>query len=264
MPLSSEGTSALALLGLGALIAQYVVRRAQSFASVRPSRNTAHLFAQILMYACTTTYIEMGACIPSKLGGFSGAKLGWRTGVCTTEEIVWCEANGGQHPDCATAYCRAEEIRLSLDNGKLGDYNGEPVYPCPELDRLQQFVDDMAARDHGNHRYACVPRGDKRARTVKRAAQRGACGRAVPILTVALLLGWTQAILLPAAVRCLTGGRRGRILHQQISGLRTLSLWDVGARRVLRGAWCPRGITHAHSVREVPSQLYTWTWTWHA
>ena len=30
MPLSSEGTSALALLGLGALIAQYVVRRAQS------------------------------------------------------------------------------------------------------------------------------------------------------------------------------------------------------------------------------------------
>mgnify|MGYP006139175429 CR=1 FL=1 len=114
------------------------------------------------MYACTTTYIEMGACIPSKLGGFSGAKLGWRTGVCTTEEIVWCEANGHQHPDCATAYCRAEEIRLSLDNGKLSDYDGVPVYPCSELDRLQQFVDDMEARDSGNHRYACVPRGDKR------------------------------------------------------------------------------------------------------
>lgn len=114
------------------------------------------------MYACTTTYIEMGACIPSTLGGFKGAKLGWRTGVCTTEEIVWCEARRGQHPDCATAYCRAEEIRLSLDSDKLDDYDGTPVYPCPELDRLQQFVDDMSARDSDDHRYACVPRGDKR------------------------------------------------------------------------------------------------------
>lgn len=49
---------------------------------------------------------------------------GWWPGLCLTEEQLWCRANHNQHIDCATADCRAEEIRLTR---WARDQQGAPI-----------------------------------------------------------------------------------------------------------------------------------------
>ena len=100
---------------------------------------------------------------------YERASDAWSVGVCLTEELVWCDAHANAHPDCATAACRAEEVRLALrylqGKGGGGGYDGKPVYPCPELDQLREWADaayvnsDTEPRDR---QLPCVPPGDKR------------------------------------------------------------------------------------------------------
>ena len=120
-------------------------------------RRSAHASLQVLFYAVTTSHIAFHGCVPGELGGYSKASQAWEKKHCVTEEMVWCDAHPGEHPDCATASCRAEEIRMSL--GDVEDYGGEPVYPCPDLSRLQRWADRMRSL---SPEMACVPDGDKR------------------------------------------------------------------------------------------------------
>lgn len=107
----------------------------------------------------TTAHITFHGCVPGELGGYSSSRQAWDKLFCRTEELVWCDAHPAAHPDCATAGCRAEEVRLSLTS--LEDYDGTPGYPCPELTRLQLWV-DSTRRAQGKEGKACVPPGDKR------------------------------------------------------------------------------------------------------
>ena len=126
---------------------------------------TAKPRSQIIFYAITTANITMIGCTPSPLGGYANPTA-WQKGVCVTEEMVWCRAHPNEHPDCATAACRAEEVRLSLEaigeNGWKG-FDGVSVYGCPFVDQLQAWSDGLSSNgDRNDRRIACVPAGDKR------------------------------------------------------------------------------------------------------
>ena len=118
----------------------------------------------------TTPNLYMFGCVPFELGGYSWAQEAWRVGLCVTEETLWCDAHPKEHPDCATAGCRTEEIRLSLlFLGGRSVYEGVPLfYPCPERHRLQTWVERLHAvkfsevKTAREEHIACVPPGDKR------------------------------------------------------------------------------------------------------
>ena len=124
----------------------------------------------VLYVAATTAHVDMRACTPS---GYESAAHGWDAGVCLTDEQLWCRVNGRErHIDCATADCRAEEIRLSL--ARLGEpptrelvYTGcaDPAKALDFYDRVASVsvdVDEPWARTGACG--ACVPADDKRAR----------------------------------------------------------------------------------------------------
>jgi hypothetical protein len=86
---------------------------------------------------------------------FREAFRGWFTGICLTDEQLWCRVHGNQHPDCAQADCRAEEIRLTLYpiffetvkivNGDVERYGAMPdtsVYDRNNVcfDRIRQHI----------------------------------------------------------------------------------------------------------------------------
>jgi len=83
-----------------------------------------------------------------------------------TEEMVWCRAHPNGHPDCTTAACRAEEVKLSLeaiDDNAWKGFNGVSVYGCPFVDQLQAWSNTLSSDgDKNDRRVACVPAGDKR------------------------------------------------------------------------------------------------------
>ena len=84
----------LALGSLGAVLAQYIT----------------------LVLAMTTIYSQMPACAydwDAKQGEKKVEQDGWKKGRCLTSEQVWCRAHPGHHPNCPTADCRAEEIRIA-------------------------------------------------------------------------------------------------------------------------------------------------------
>ena len=120
--------------------------------------------SQIIFYAITTANITMIGCTPEPLGGYA-KPTAWRKRVCVTEEMVWCGAHPNGHPDCATAACRAEEVRLSLEaiNDDWAGFDGVSVYGCPFVDKLQVWSDGLlSVVDKDDRRIACVPPGDKR------------------------------------------------------------------------------------------------------
>lgn len=128
-----------------------------------------------LVYAAALTpHSRMPGCLPSV---HEYAYLGWYSGACRTEEQVWCERHGNLHADCATADCRAEEIRITLSlpikgadkppsralvyskNG--GCANTAPLWEL--LDRVHPSAAAGYSRGPGGTCGACVPADDKRA-----------------------------------------------------------------------------------------------------
>ena len=113
-------TALLLLLGGAALIAQY----------------------GLLLAAMCTPFVHMPACVPNPLGGYKDMYHGWDKGKCFTEEQLWCRAHPGKHPDCRTADCRAEEVRLSIPRSD-DPKRGERVYDgCPQED-VDRIYDHM-------------------------------------------------------------------------------------------------------------------------
>ena len=132
-----------------------------------PSRTrllTVQPRSQVLYYAIITANITMIGCTPSPLGGYK-QPTAWQKGVCVTEELVWCRAHPNAHPDCATAGCRAEEIRLSLEAIKeegWEGFDGDSVYGCPFVDQLHAWSERLANDTKDDRQITCVPAGDKR------------------------------------------------------------------------------------------------------
>ena len=92
----------------------------------------------LLYWAMVTPHILMPQCGPKEYGGVrrpSKPASAWDYGACVTEELVWCRFHGmDAHPNCDTAGCRAEEVRLSL----IHTYGSgawwqtiQPVYGAP-------------------------------------------------------------------------------------------------------------------------------------
>ena len=81
-----------------------------------------------LFSATFTIPTDSPLCKPSVYGF---AYRGWDAGVCLTEEQVWCRVHPGRRSACATADCRAEEIRLSVWRSRGDDWNPSrrPAYP---------------------------------------------------------------------------------------------------------------------------------------
>jgi hypothetical protein len=96
-------------------------------------------------------------CMPSHNGA---AWRGWNTGTCLTEEQVWCRANGNKHANCATADCRAEEIRMTLANERVAR---EPVYGTCAVNVYDHIVSMNSGRGQWNSCGVCVPSNDRRA-----------------------------------------------------------------------------------------------------
>lgn len=120
-----------------------------------------------LFLASSTLSTDSFACIPSLN---TQAYRGWETGVCLTEEQVWCRAHSKMHLNCPTADCRAEEIRLSLFRGsKLSRPSKTPVYTGCTTEQVEALWDHFEAMggvdkhwvNNGNCA-ACVPAGDPR------------------------------------------------------------------------------------------------------
>ena len=138
----------------------------------------------VLIYlGASTVYSNLPACEP----GFGGAGQGWDKGVCPTEEQVWCDANTGHHPDCATAACRAEEVRLSMS---AAGYRGSTVYKgCPDpatLDLLRAQMTLYQPLGPSGHRDVgpCVPTDDRRAHYLPVCNTRAAACRSLFYRTV--------------------------------------------------------------------------------
>ena len=131
---------------------------------------TLVLIEYIAVYtAATVSTTDIPACEKT----YDMAYQGWDAGVCITEEQLWCRVHGmDKHPECKTADCRAEEIRLSLKRDGVPDRT--PVYTKCEgkfEPMLYDFYDhllDMNSRAIGwagnGTCAACVPSSDKRAR----------------------------------------------------------------------------------------------------
>ena len=128
----------------------------------------------ILIYlAATSGHTRMTQCIPQEFGGYKEAYRGWDQGVCFTEEQLWCRVHPGKHPACATADCRAEEVRLSLpgrngyrnvnalvNDSKRSENMRQPVWSGCSAAQLQAIWNRFLA--NGVWQGACVPLGDKR------------------------------------------------------------------------------------------------------
>jgi hypothetical protein len=116
--------------------------------------SVALLIAQYwgVFYMSTLAYSDFEMCQPRN---FREAFRGWFTGICLTDEQLWCRVHGNQHPDCAQADCRAEEIRLTLYpiffetvkivNGDVERYGAMPdtsVYDRNNVcfDRIRQHI----------------------------------------------------------------------------------------------------------------------------
>jgi hypothetical protein len=119
--------------------------------------------------AASTLYSDSRGCVPSQ---YSGAWQAWQRGLCLTPEQVWCRAHGSKHINCATADCRAEEIRLSLfrSSGKQMLPSLTPMYSGCSADQVAELVAHMRAMNgspRGGHPWAscgaCVPETDARA-----------------------------------------------------------------------------------------------------
>uniref|UniRef100_A0A7S4C314 Uncharacterized protein n=1 Tax=Chrysotila carterae TaxID=13221 RepID=A0A7S4C314_CHRCT len=127
----------------------------------------------LLWVAATSAYVHFTACHHNQLGGVKGSWRAWDAGLCFTEEQLWCRANPDKHPDCKTADCRAEEVRLSL--------GGDPVLTtvftgCSQADTdrivfLRRTYGLNLTTDTPNDDFVddavCVPPGDKRSRNVQ-------------------------------------------------------------------------------------------------
>ena len=129
-----------------------------------------------LFTAMLTPHSRMVGCLRST---HTKAFAGWFSGVCRTEEQVWCASHGyDMHADCPTADCRAEEIRISLAISPKPESKGMPpptralVYAnCADAAPLWELLDrvhpNIAAlgrgRGVGGTCAACVPADDKRA-----------------------------------------------------------------------------------------------------
>jgi hypothetical protein len=114
-----------------------------------------------LFLASATVHSESLMCKRS----FTESWKGWGSGVCLTEEQVWCKAHPGRHADCSTADCRAEEIRLTLWRGAdAGGPSGSPVYPGCSATRVATIHEHINEMNHGSDRSCavCVPAGDRR------------------------------------------------------------------------------------------------------
>merc|ERR1711990_833579 len=64
-----------------------------------------------LSWIATEVHSDYELCKPREN---KNAWRGWQSGVCYTQEQLWCRKNGNRNVDCETAGCRAEEIRLTL------------------------------------------------------------------------------------------------------------------------------------------------------
>ena len=126
-----------------------------------------------LFYIATQPHSDFEMCQPRI---HAGAWHGWQSGLCYTEEQLWCRAHNNRHIDCGTADCRAEEIRLTLyalytssetaDGPKNVLPSRTPVYDTAGTCFYQVY-------DHINNiNYqppevrvlgTCVPPGDRRA-----------------------------------------------------------------------------------------------------
>ena len=122
----------------------------------------------VLWYATSDAFVHLSACTPEQLGGFKYAWRGWDSGVCLTEEQLWCRANGGKHSDCSTADCRAEEVRLSIGGSSYSPSLATVYTGCSQgdTDRILRLRMGGAAADPDPAQFvdeaACVPPGDKR------------------------------------------------------------------------------------------------------
>ena len=118
-------------------------------------------------WASKSVSVQSQACHPmTASGGYSGAFAGWDSGRCLTQEQVWCQSNGAiRHPDCLTADCRAEEIRLSLVRNDPKPKRAAVYSGCLETERLLAYY-DLVAEMNFNVTWgvcaACVPLTDKR------------------------------------------------------------------------------------------------------
>jgi len=122
-----------------------------------------------LFWTVTELTSDSYLCSPSE---FESAWRGWASGICLTEEQVWCRANGNRHSDCATADCRAEEIRYSLHRQRTAPPR-TPVYSDCAYNVYDHFIAMNA--DNTNGEWAggrsgvgvqcgvCVPPTDRRA-----------------------------------------------------------------------------------------------------
>jgi hypothetical protein len=117
------------------------------------------------LYLAVTSFASNAAlCNPDE---FYAAWRGWDSGVCKTEEQIWCKTNNNRHVDCVTADCRAEEIRLSL-----WPYSYAPPRRFVYAECAFEIMDHIEAingnitktsREPWNKCGACVPKNDKRA-----------------------------------------------------------------------------------------------------
>ena len=103
----------------------------------------AALIAQYVMIflAATTVNSRLNVCIFDKTPKLdSRYNAGWQKGVCMTEEQVWCRAHMQRHPDCATADCRAEEVRLVHGGVRRAETNSNRTSAPPSHPLVQYWV----------------------------------------------------------------------------------------------------------------------------
>jgi len=105
----------------------------------------AALIGQYVMIflAATTVNSRLDVCIYDKTSKLHRRyNAGWQKGVCMTEEQVWCRAHMQRHPDCATADCRAEEVRLVH-----GGFNSSIMYHgCRQEETVRALYAAMIQR----------------------------------------------------------------------------------------------------------------------
>ena len=124
-----------------------------------------------MFLAATTLHTQSAEC---RKNTPINAGRGWNAGLCLTEEQVWCQAHPGRHADCATADCRAEEIRLSLWIRPHGMPDLTPpdpvgVYTGCSAPQFQAIYDHIREMNHDWRAWAdrglcavCVPESDRR------------------------------------------------------------------------------------------------------
>jgi hypothetical protein len=122
-----------------------------------------------LFSAVTTIASDSPLCQPSQ---FFLAWRGWQSGVCLTEEQIWCRANGNKHPDCPTADCRAEEVRFTVWSSSEPPPS-DPVYATSGIQCAQEIHGHIKSMNSGipsagfnsnGQCGVCVPATDRRSR----------------------------------------------------------------------------------------------------